>query len=219
MTTTRPALAVTHRDVTGKAVARLRRDGHLPAVVFGHGVPSANVTVDVHAFESLRRHSGANTLIDLSVDGRKPLPALVHGVQFHPVTRRPLHVDLFVVRMTEELTVDVPLVGVGVSPTVDLHGGTVVHGVEHIKARALPDHLPQAIEFDLSVLVDFDTIIHVRDLPIPPGVTLVSDPDDVVARALPPRVEIEEAPPAPEVPGEAPAAPAEAPEAAAPPEG
>jgi len=217
MTTTRPALAVTHRDVTGKAVARLRRAGHLPAVVFGHGVPSANVTVDVHAFESLRRHSGPNTLIDLSVDGKKARPVLVHGVQFHPVTRRPLHVDLLVVRMTEELTVDVPLVGVGVSPTVDLHGGTVVHGVEHIRARALPDHLPQAIEFDLSSIVDFETIIHVRDLPIPPGVTLVSDPDDVVARALPPRIEIEEVAPAPEVPEEG-AAPAaeEATEAAAP---
>jgi large subunit ribosomal protein L25 len=109
----RPRLAVESRTITGKAVARLRREGRLPAVVFGHGTESEPVTIDAHAFDQLRRRTGSSTLIDLSVDGGKARPVLLHGIQVHRVTRRPLHVDLFAVRMTEELTVDVQLVADG----------------------------------------------------------------------------------------------------------
>ena len=114
MATARPTLAAEHREVTGKKVSRLRHAGRLPAVVYGHGEGSDNVSVDTHEFEQLRRHTGPNALVDLSIDGEKAQPVLVHGVQVHPVNRRPLHVDLFLVRMTEELTVDVPLVAIGV---------------------------------------------------------------------------------------------------------
>jgi large subunit ribosomal protein L25 len=101
MATARATLVAQHRDVTGKKVAGLRRAGKLPAVVYGHGIESDSVTVDAHEFEQLRRHVGPNALVDLSVDGDKPRPVLVHGVQVHPVNRRTLHVDLFLVRMTE----------------------------------------------------------------------------------------------------------------------
>jgi large subunit ribosomal protein L25 len=194
MPTARPALAATNREITGKHVARLRRDGKLPGVVYGHGVDSSNVTVDVHDFELLRRQSGPNTLIDLSVDGEKAQPVLVHGVQVHPVTRRPLHVDLFLVRMTEELTVDVPLSASGTSLAVEDLNGTLLHVTESVRVKALPDRLPQVIEYTITPLVDFDVAIHVRDLAIPADVTLVSDSDDVVAKVLPPRIEVEEVP-------------------------
>jgi large subunit ribosomal protein L25 len=194
MSTARPTLAADHREVTGKAVARLRRDGKLPAVVYGNGVESANVTVDAHDFELLRRRSGPNTLVDLAVDGRKSRPVLVHGVQLHPVTRRPLHVDLFLVRMTEELTVDVPLVPTGTAPAIELNGGTLLHVTESVRVRALPDHLPQSIEYAIESLVDFESVIHVGDLTIPADATLLADAGEIVAKVLPPRVEVEEAP-------------------------
>lgn len=210
MTTTRPTLAAEHRVVTGKAVNRLRKEGRLPAVVFGRGVESTSVSLDAHDFELLRRRTGSNALIDLSIDGRKPKPVLVYGVQVHPVSRRPLHADLFLVRMTEELTVDVPVVMVGESLAVSQHGGTLVH-IDSVKVRALPDHLPQAFEISIEPLVDFETVLHARDLTIPQGVTLLTDPDESVAHVLPPR--IEEAPtPVEEV---APAAGAESSQAAA----
>ena len=107
MSTARATLAAENRDIIGKKVAQLRRAGRLPAVVYGHGVDSTSISVDAHDFEQLRRHSGPNALVDLSVDGNKPSPVLVSAVQVHPVNRRTLHVDLFLVRMTEELTVDV----------------------------------------------------------------------------------------------------------------
>jgi large subunit ribosomal protein L25 len=194
MPTARPSLAATDRQVTGKAVATIRRDGRLPAVVYGRGVDSKNLSVDAHEFELLRRHAGPNALVDLSVDGKDPSPVLVHGVQVHPVTRRPLHVDLFLVRMTEELTVDVPLVPSGVSEAIERGGGTLIHATESVKVRALPDHLPQSIQYSIESLVDFDATIHVRDLDIPSDVTLLNDPEDLVARVLPPRVVEEEAP-------------------------
>ncbi len=209
MTSTRPALAAEHRTVTGKAVAGLRRDGRLPAVVYGHGMESAPVTLDAHEFNLLRRHVGPNALIDLSVDGAKAKPVLVHGVQIHKVNRRPIHVDLFAVRMTEELTVDVPVHGTGESEAVSKLGGTLLNASGSVKVRARPDHLPQVIEVDLASLVDFDAAIHARDLPIPDGVQLLTDPDEIVFKVSPPRVQEVEAAPVVEAAVEAAAAPAE----------
>src|SRR5260221_9982790 len=108
MSSARPTLAAAHRSVTGKKVAYLRRDGRLPAVVYGRGLESASVSVNTHEIETLRRHAAPNTLVDLSLEGEKPPPGLIHGLQLHRITRKPLHVDLYVVRLTEELTLDDP---------------------------------------------------------------------------------------------------------------
>jgi large subunit ribosomal protein L25 len=189
MSTTRPTLAATKRELTGKRVAGLRRAGQLPAVVFGHGVPSQSLTIDTHEFEQLQRKIGQNALVDLSIEGKKATPVLVQSVQRDPVYRRMLHVDLFAVRMTEELTVDVPLVTIGESAAVDKLGGTLLHMLESVKVKALPDHLPQSIDLPIDSLVDFEATVHVRDLTIPADVTLLTDPDEIVARVQQPRVE------------------------------
>ncbi len=194
MATARPTLAAEPREITGKAVKHLRAAGRLPAVVYGHGVESTNVTVSTHDFELLRRQVGSNALVDLSVDGKKADPVLIYDVQIHPVNRRPLHADLFLVRMTEELTVDVPLVATGTSHAVEQLNGTLLHPAETVKVKALPDHLPQSIEFSVESLVDFDASIYVRDLTIPDDVTLLTDPDEIIAKVQAPRIEVEEEP-------------------------
>jgi large subunit ribosomal protein L25 len=185
----RPRLEATTRSDSGKtAAARLRHDGRLPAVLFGHGLASESLSVDAHEFSALRRHTAATTLVDLSVDGKKPLAVLIHGVQHHKVTHRPLHVDLFAVRMTEELTAEVPLVGDGVAPATEI-GGTLVHPMSTVKVRALPTDLPESIHYDLSSLSDFDHVITVGDLVAPRGVTIHADSAEVIARVLAPRIE------------------------------
>lgn len=185
----RPRLDAAIRTATGKtAAARLRREGRLPAVLFGHGRASQSLSVDAHELSALRRHATANTLVDLSVEGHKPVAVLIHGVATDRVSRRPLHVDLFAVRMGEELTTDVPLVGDGVAPAVDL-GGTLVHPVASVRIRALPKDLPQAIHYDLSSLTGYDQAITVADLTAPHGVTIQTDAAEVIARVLAPRVE------------------------------
>ena len=192
-TTDRLSLAAAPRELVGKKVATLRRNGQLPAVVYGHGISSENVSIDAHEFDQLRRKAGQNALIDLSVDGKKARPVLVHGVQVHPVNRRPLHVDLFLVRMTEELTVDVPLVPIGISNAVENLNGTLLHQLESVRIRALPDHLPQSIEYSIEGLVDFDAVVKVSDLTIPGDVALLTDPDEVVAKVLASRLQAEAA--------------------------
>jgi large subunit ribosomal protein L25 len=195
MSTARPTLRATRRSVTGKKVATLRRDGHLPAVVFGRGVESDSLTLDAREFEALQRHVGATTLVDLAIDGGAPAPVLVHEVQHHPVTRRPLHVDLYVVRMSEELTIDVSLVADGASAAVADLGGTLLHAIDHVRVRALPDRLPGSIHYSIDSLATFDDVIHVSDLAIPDGVTLLTDPAEIVAKVMQPRIEeVEEAP-------------------------
>ena len=191
MPTARPSLNASHREITGKHVARLRRDGVLPAVVYGHGEPSTNVSLDAHEFELLRRRAGPNTLVDLSIDGQGARPILVHEIQFNRVTGHTLHADLFLVRMTEELTVDVPLIATGESEAIKVHGGTLLHVTENVRVKALPDHLPQSITYDLTPLATFEDSIHVRDLAIPSDVTLLTDPEEIVAKVAPPRVEEE----------------------------
>ena len=189
MTTTRPQLAATDRQILGKHVAQLRRAGSLPAVIYGHGVASQAVTIDAHDFEMLHRKTGPNALVDVSVDGHKAAPVLIHSIQRDPVHQRVLHVDLLAVRMTEELTVEVPIVFTGVSPAVELSGGTLLHMSETVRVRALPDHLPQSLALAIDSLVDYEVTLHVRDLEIPSDVTLLTDLDEAVVRVQAPRQE------------------------------
>lgn len=190
--TSRPQLAAQRRDLTGKAVARLRRSGRLPAVVYGHGQSSEAIDLDAREFDLLRRRAGRHALVDLQLDGGQPRPVMVHQIQEHPVQRRALHVDFYVVKMTEEMTVDVPIATVGESEAAEKLGGTLLHLIESVNVRALPGDLPQSLELDITPLDSFDAVLHVSDLVIPPGVTLVTDPEEPVARVQPPRVEEEE---------------------------
>jgi large subunit ribosomal protein L25 len=194
--TTRPELAAEHRDVTGKKVAGLRRQGKLPAVVYGHGNPSQSIQLDAREFGLLRRRIGRNTLVDLRVGTGRPTPVLLHAVHEHPVTRLPLHADFFIVRMTEELSVEVPVSLTGESYAVERLGGTLLHMRETVQVRALPSDLPSVLELDVTSLDSFEVSLHASDLQIPPRVTLLTDPSELVARVIPPRVtEVEHAAP------------------------
>jgi large subunit ribosomal protein L25 len=188
---TRPALTAHRREITGKDVARLRRQGILPAVLYGHGEASEPIQIDAKAFETLNRESGRHALIDLKIEGGRTHQAVVHDVQEHPVKRVPLHVDFQLVKMTEEMTMDVQLVPVGTSVAVEKHNGTLLQTLDHIRLRGLPGAMPQSIEYDVSVLDSFEAAIHVRDLTIPEKVTLLTDPDESVAHVQPSRAEVE----------------------------
>lgn len=188
----RPTLSAQPRDVRGKAVARLRKGGTLPAVVYGAGVPSQNISLDTHEFELLRRHTGRHAVIDLSIEGDgKVQPVLLQAIQEHPVNRRTLHVDLLVVDLSEERTVDVPLIFVGQSEAVAKQGGVMLHMRDSVLVRSKPDDLPSGIELDITPLIDFEAVLHASDLVMPAGVTLVTDASEPIARVQQPRIEEE----------------------------
>ncbi|MEZ4596351.1 MAG: 50S ribosomal protein L25 [Chloroflexota bacterium] len=200
-TSTRPRLAAEPRTITGKKVARLRREGKVPGVVYGHGHGSQPIQLDAHELDLLRRHAGRHALLDLAMGKGKPTPVMLQRIQEHPVTRRPVHVDLFVIKMTEEMTIDVPVAFTGESPAVKRDGGTLLHLRDSVTVRALPTDLPGVLEIDADRLVDFETVVSVGDLVLPAGVTLVTDPAEPLARVQAPRVAEE-----PVAVGEAPAA-------------
>lgn len=188
---TRPQLAAEPREVTGKKVAVLRRAGIVPAVVYGHGHASQPIQMDAREFSVLRRHAGRNALVDLKVGGSRALPVLLHAVHEHPLTRAVLHADFFIVKMTEEMTVEVPIGIVGESAAIDKLGGTLLHMRENVQVRALPADLPSSLDLDISALESFDDVLHVSDLVVPANVTLLTDPTEPVARVQQPRQELE----------------------------
>jgi large subunit ribosomal protein L25 len=188
---TRPVVSAEPREVVGKKVSVLRRQGLLPAVVYGHGKASQPLQLEARAFSELMRQTTRNSIVDLKIGSGRPTPVLLQGIHEHPVRRHPIHVDFYVVKMTEELTVDVPVNFVGTSHAADKLGGTLLHLREHVSIRALPADLPHALDLDVSTLADFDAVLHVRDLDVPTEVTVLTDPDEPLARVQAPRVEEE----------------------------
>lgn len=188
---TRPQLSADPREALGKKVANLRRDGVLPAVVYGTGHDSEPIQIDAKGFDDLRRHAGRNALVDLKVGGGRARPVLLHAVQEHPVTRRALHADFLMVRMTEEMTVDVAISTVGESVAIEKLGGTLLHLRDTVQVRALPADLPSSLELDISSLSSFDATLHVSDLQVPDKVTILTDAGEPLARVQAPRVEEE----------------------------
>ena len=190
MPTARATLAAEHREITGKKVAASAAPASCPAVVYGHGVDSTNVTdrrPRLRAAPPAHRPERPGRPVGRRQEGRSRSSST--AIQVHPVNRRTLHVDLFLVRMTEELTVDVPLVATGESPAVTLQGGTLLHPIESVRSGRCPITCPQSIEYSVESLVDFDTTIHVRDLVVPSDVTLLTDGDEIIAKVQAPRVE------------------------------
>ncbi len=182
-------LAATRRTEIGKHVSLLRKAGRVPAVVFGHGIDSIPISLDAHEFDHIRRTVHSNTIVELKIDGKDMHRVLIHGIQIDPRYRHLLHVDLFELKSGEEVTVEVPLHSTGESFAVVRLGGTLLHNIDHIRVRALPENLPESLEYSVESILDFDTAIHLRDLPLPEGVTLLSDADEVVAKVAPPKVE------------------------------
>lgn len=188
---TRPVVSAQPRDVVGKKVSALRRQGILPAVVYGKSLESQPIQMDARDFDVLRRTVTRNTLVDLKVGSGKATPVLLQGIHEHPVRRDPMHVDFYVVKMTEELTVDVPVNYMGDSSAADKLGGTLLHLRESVSVRALPTELPSAIDLDVSPLDSFEAVLHVSDLIVPDAVTVLTDSEEALARVQPPRVEEE----------------------------
>ena len=187
---TRHPLSATTRTVTGKQLGPLRRAGSVPGVVMGGGKDSLPIAVPALDWEILRRkHVTRNTLLDLSVDGAKAQTVMVKAIVEHPVNRRPVHIDLQRVNLSDAMVADVPLVLVGSAPAAAKDGGTLLHLRETLHIRAAASALPESIALDVSGLTDFDTILHVGDVKAPAGVTILTDAAEPIARVQAPRVE------------------------------
>jgi large subunit ribosomal protein L25 len=184
-------IAVDARTATGKQTKRLRADGIVPAVVFGKKAGSVPVQLEAKAFDALYREAGRTSVIKVKVDGGRETSVVIKSVQRNPLTGRVLHVDFFAPDLTHEMQADVPIVFGGEAPAVEATGGTLFTSLDHLKVKALPADMPHEVAVDVSSLVDLDATIFVRDLAFADNVTVLNDPDELVAKVMPPRVEEE----------------------------
>jgi large subunit ribosomal protein L25 len=182
------------RTVTGKHTRRLRDAGIVPGVLFGKKAGSVPVQLDAKELESLYREAGRTSIVQVSVAGGRPTSALIKSLTRHPLSGRAVHVDFFAPDLTHEMTVDVPIVFSGEAPAIEETGGSLFTSLDHLRVKALPADLPHEVHVDLTPLVDLEVAIHVRDVAVAGNVTVLNEPDEMIARVMPPRVEEEPEP-------------------------
>jgi large subunit ribosomal protein L25 len=179
-------LEATSRQIKGKQVKTLRSAGTVPAVVYGHGIPSRDISLDFRAFEKLARQAGESSLVDLSIDGAEPVKVLVHEIQYHPLKDTIIHADLRQVRMDEKLEANVAVKFVGEAPAVKAFGALLVRNLDAISVRCLPKDLVHEIEVDLSTLKNFEDRISVGDITAPAGIEFLNGNEEVIVIAAQP---------------------------------
>lgn len=187
----RTELKVTPREVLGKKVRALRREGLTPANIYGPRVDSTAVQVSTEELRQVLKTAGRNEIVYLRLNGDDPRPTFVRDIQQNPVTDAILHVDFLQISLRDKVRADVPIHLVGLSPAVDTFGGILMHGLDHVTVEALPTEVPSFLELDVSPLVEINEALHVSDLDLPEEVTLLTDPEQVVAKVAPPAVEPE----------------------------
>ena len=171
------------RSILGKQVKVLRRQGKLPAVVYGAGIEPIPLELNARDAARVMAQVGSSTLIDLEVDG-KTYKALVREVQRDVITKEMIHLDFLNVAMDVKIKTVVPVELVGEAPAVRDLGGVLVTGLSEIEVEALPSDLPDRITVDLEALQDFNDSITVGDLYLGEGVTVLTDPDEAIANVV-----------------------------------
>ena len=178
----RVTLEVEPREAAGSPAARsLRRTGKIPGVLYGTGRDSMAVTIDpVGLRRALSTDAGRNAIIDVVVPGeKKPVPSILKDLQLHPVRDRVTHVDLLAVRLDRPIQASVHIVLIGEAEGVKL-GGEMQVPIREVVVEALPTHIPDSIEADVSHLLIGDSL-RISEVKLPDDVTLISDPDSTIA--------------------------------------
>ncbi len=178
------SLSASIRTVAGRKVKALRRQGEIPATIYGKNIKSVSVSVPNEAFVKVFAQAGETGLVELSVDG-SVRPVLIHTVQKNPVNRQVLHVEFHQVDLKEKVHANVPVEFVGEAPAVVKKVGVLLTILDEIEVEALPTDLPENLAVDVSNLTDVDQEVKVSDLRVPSGVTVLTAQDQSVVRVGP----------------------------------
>ena len=189
-------LTATARSTAGKGAARsLRREGRVPAVVYGHAREPQSLSVPTRELERLLDVIAAgSTVVELSIDGR-PSRTLIREIQRHPFKKQILHVDFQELVAGEKITVSIPIVLHGVPEGVRLSGGILEQTMREVEIEVDPANIPNHLDIDVGHLV-IGHSVHVSDLKVPAGVTVLAEPETPIALVQVSRAAIEMATPA-----------------------
>lgn len=176
----RATLVVENRESKKEKAKQLRRDGWIPAVVYGQGT-NTQIKVEMLPLRRVLREAGTTSLIDLHM-GSANMTVVAKDVQQHPTNGNLIHVDFYEVDMKEKLVVEATLVPIGVAAPVEEGLGTTSMVIYSVEVECLPDNLISEIEVDLSRIENTDDVITVADLPVPEDVSILTDPEAIVAQ-------------------------------------
>lgn len=177
----RQKLTVEKRKILGKKVKKLRKDGFLPANIYGKDVKSVSVQVKLKDFEKIYKEVGETGLLDIEVDG-EIRPVLIHNLQIEPVGRTPLHADFYQVNLKEKVKTMVPVIAIGEPKAVVDKVGTLLQTLSEVEVEALPEDLPEKIEINVEPMAVLDEQITIADIKAPKGVEILSDPSQVIVK-------------------------------------
>lgn len=181
-------LKASKRTVSGRHVRKLRTEGVVPAVVYGHRTEAEAVSLDGAEFRRVYAKAGRTHLVDLVLDGDRAQKVLIKEVQNHPRFDGPQHVDLFRIDLKEKLQIEVPVTVVGEAEPVKRGDADLLISLHSIRVECLPSDIPEAIEVDVSGLLEIDDAIRVHDLKLPEAVTVLSGEDEMIVKVQAHRV-------------------------------
>ena len=197
MTTSAVQLELQPRELMGKKVGRLRRAGIIPVHLYGPGIESRALQCAARQLIPILAAAGASSPISVSIEGEQGSHlAFAREIQWDPTRDTVLHVDLLAADVSRAVTAQVNIAFVGEAPGAVRTGGNVSQLLFSIDVSALPLDMPAQAEVDLAVMTSDDSVIRAGDIPLPPEVALLTDPEEMVARIDVPRgaigVEVEE---------------------------
>lgn len=173
------------REITGRKVKTLRKEGLIPANVFGKNIKSSAIQISADDFKKVYKEAGETGLIELNI-GSDKRNVLISNIQKNPLTEEMLHIDFRQVDLKEKIKAMVPLELVGESEAVKQGLGTLVEQIDEVEVEALPTELPEKFEMDISGLVEVDQSIHVKDIKYDKTkVTILTDLEEIVAKVEP----------------------------------
>ncbi len=175
------SLEVSKRDLIGKRVKQLRREGRIPAVLYGPDVEPLSLAADWRELRQVLLDAGGTQIIELNIEGDK-VPTLARVVQRDPIRGDILHVDFYRVAMDRLISADVPVMLVGENPLAEAGTAILVHSLNSLSVEALPASLPPHIEVDVARLTEIGDQLLAGDLEMPEGVVLLTDPEEFVIK-------------------------------------
>lgn len=188
-------LLVQPRTIFGKKTKQLRRQGIVPAELYGKALENKHLSVVVKDFKKIFKETGENTIINLVLES-ETFPALIHGITQNPVTDEFENIDFYQVRMDEKLRTKIPLEFTGEAPAIKEKGGVLVKAMHEIEIEALPANLPRSLIIDLILLKELNQSFYVKDLNLAQwekkGIKILVDQGSVIATVKPKLTEDQE---------------------------
>ena len=171
------------REITGKKVKTLRRQGITPVNLVGHKVEPMTLQCDTLQLKNAMAHTGTTGLLSLKINNaKKPRSVMFREVQREPVTGELLHIDLYQVNMDEKIKVEVPIVIIGEAPALKMKENFLAHELTSLFIECLPGKIPNRVEVNVSTLTVAGQGIHVKDLNLGEGIVIVNSPEQAVAK-------------------------------------